>query len=150
MKTITLENGNKVEISDESYNAIANAAETILVPECIKIENCGKCDSLGIVFNDNKQVLFIPYSVGASSYAVLTSTEKRFIQCKLISVKKEERLIGHTYYASEAQNPDFDCRNFYYKYLGDDECVNVFDKKSVHVSKRSSTNLWKVVPVEDE
>ena len=64
--------------------------ERILVPNNIKIErSCWHWDKLGIVFNDNKQVLSY-FSLYWWIYNVDGASDGDFVQCELIKCKRKD------------------------------------------------------------
>lgn len=148
-KTITLENGTEVKISEESYNELVKAAkeEVELVPDNIKIErNAGSGDSLGIGYNDNKQVLY--YFAGI--YEVDGAIDSDFIKCKLVKIDPSERKVGHTYFMTSCNDLRHKDKLYLYcKYLGNNKYVHVDIYRSVVTLESDWKNWYKVVPVED-
>ena len=159
MPYITLENGKKIKISEESYEALAKASKEedreLLVPDNIKIENeCGDGDGLGIVFNEGKQTL--DYTSTRDVWRVLPAYPQDFINCKLVPVGKENLKVGYTYFRTDEKvGSDGFFENlkdiFYYcKYFGNGRYVYVtYD--GVVLGSYFSWNYWyQVVPIEDE
>jgi len=154
MKTITLENGTKVSISEESYKALKDE-ETILVPDCIKIENnCGGGDGLGIVFSNNKQTLV--YDGSNEVFLVIASHSKDFVQCKLTRCNYEDIKEGDTFYIDmylRKLSSEFEDINCYYKKLKE-------KNKAVYVTESNDPSnednmhnykyFWKVEEVMNE
>lgn len=146
MKTITLEDGQKVKLSDESYEELSRATKKILVPENIKIEwEYKKGDGLGIVFNNNKQTLFY----GEDIYKVNKSWKIDFIQCELMPIKKEDLKVGHTYFRTDSKTHNFGDLELYCKYLGNSNYVYCTSRNDVLVAENSWEYWYKVVPAGD-
>ena len=140
MPYITLENGKKVRISKESYEALAKAIKEedreIFVPDDVKIvlldEDDWFGDGLGIVFNDEKQILL--YDVENGIWRVWGVSDGEFVECKLIPVKKDDLKVGYTYFRTNGEHPDFSELSCYCKYLGDGSYAYVESDDSVLVS----------------
>ena len=157
MPYVTLENGKKIKISEESYEALAKASKEedneILVPDNIKIglvDTTGKHwfgDGLGIIFNDEKQILL--YDVEDRVWKVWEVSDEEFVECKLIPVKKEELEKGYTYFRADSEHPDFSDMRGYCKYLGDESYVFVEYGDSVVVSNFGYKKWYQVVPINE-
>ena len=151
MKTITLENGTKVSISEESYKALMNKEETIFVPDCIKIENnCGGGDSLGIVFPNNQQTLL--YDGMNKVFRVRPSYWEYFVQCKLVPCNYEDIEDGDTFCASNylrKSSSEFENINWYYKKLKEkNKAVCVSNSNNISNENISGfSHFWKVEEV---
>jgi len=161
MPYITLENGKKIKISEESYEALAKASKEedneILVPDNIKIENhCGGGgDNLGIVFNKGKQTL--AYNSNRGVWYVLPAYPKDFVKCMLRPVKKEDLKEGYTYFITNEKmgTDDFqeDLRDLthYCKYLGNDEYVCIIDGSVMVSVDDGFWDYWyQVVPINEK
>ena len=123
--------------------------KTILVPDCIKIENkCCGGDGLGIVFPNNKQTLL--YNKRNEVFGVRVSWLRDFVQCKLVPCNYEDIKEGNTFYVSQylrKLSSEFENINCYYKKLKEKNkavCVIV----SNGISNEDIMNLynyfWKV------
>ena len=158
MKTITLENGTKVSISEESYKALKDGVrnETILVPDCIKIENGfnNSGDGLGIVFSNNKQTLI--YDGSNEVFLVIASNSDDFVQCKLTRCNYKDIKEGDTFYASQylrKSSSKFEKINYYYKKLKEKDravCVteenDIFNEDDMYCYNY----FWKVEEVKEK
>jgi len=103
MKEITLEDGRKIEISDKSYKAFEDSINELLVPDSIKIEDVG--GSLGVVFNDEKQLLF--YNTHSNVYCVSFTDKGSFVKCKLTPCDREDLKAGDLAYRANKSDPNF-------------------------------------------
>ena len=127
--------------------------ETILVPDCIKIENnCGGGDGLGIVFPNNKQTLCYE---GNKVFGVRVSCLRDFVQCKLTSCKYEDIKDGETFYATnylKKYSSEFeDIYNYYKKIKEKNKAVCVTGQNDVSNENISGFNyFWKVEEVMNE
>jgi len=106
------------EIKDLKKALMNKNEETILVPDCIKIENGfnNSGDGLGIVFPNNKQTLI--YDGNNEVFQVRASNSKDFVQCKLVPCKYEDIEDGDTFYACDnlkKSSSEFENINYYYK-----------------------------------
>ena len=69
--------------------------DEVLVPECIKIgiwSDCQGIEILSIIFNDNKQELFLGRE--SKCYLVGPSLQPQLIQCKLVKTTWKELKVG--------------------------------------------------------
>ena len=163
MPYVTLENGKMIKISEESYEALAKAVKEedgeILVPDNIKIglvDTTGKHwfgDGLGIIFNDEKQILL--YDVEDRVWKVWEVSDEEFVECKLIPVKKKHLKVGYTYFRTDFKfgTKDFLTMmrglNYYCKYIGKGEYVSISYDKDVEVDGISWKYWYQVVPINE-
>lgn len=130
---------------------IESKAEIIRVPGCIKIEINGGADgdNLGIVFNNNKQVLSYR-NKNEGIYDIDCASKTLFIQTQLIKIDPSEKVEGGTYYFTDNYDPQTTIDNLfnYCKYIN-----GVF----ISIHNGYPTNVvigfdhwYKVVPLEDE
>ena len=129
--------------------------ETILVSDCIKIENnCGGGDGLGIVFSNNKQTLV--YDGSNEVFQVRSSYMGDFVQCKLVPCNYEDIKEGDTFYASQylrKLSSEFENINYYYKKLKEKDravCVNESNDTSNEDNMHCYNYFWKVEEVMNE
>jgi hypothetical protein len=128
--------------------------ETILVPDCIKIENnCGS-DGLGIVFPNNKQT--VSYYKRNEVFEVRLSNSEDFVQCKLTPCNYKDIKEGDTFYASHnllKLSSEFEFINFYYKKLKEKNkavCVTRENDISNEYNINNYNYYWKVEEVMNE
>jgi hypothetical protein len=101
MRKIKLENGNVVEISEESYQAFFKASKDILVPECIKIE-----EARGLLCINNNYGQSLYYSELDNIYVAHIVSESYIEPMKLVKVNKGDWKPGDIIYTT-----DDDCFN---------------------------------------
>ena len=150
MRSITLEDGRKVTILEDSYKALADALQRKEhdVPENIRIEkNCGDGDGLGIVFPNEKQVLSYNDDYG---HSVKSTHRDDWVPCKLVPVDEKDLKVGHTYFRTDKEDSSgADEIEGYCKYLGDGKYAyvnNVVDNFcSVCISECNWNYWYKVV-----
>ena len=139
----------KIEELKKEVETLDKDEETILVPDCIKIENkCDGGDSLGIVFPNNKQTLC--YDGMDKIFLVIASYSGDFVQCKLVPCNYEDIEDGDTFYTTNylrKLSSEFGDINYYYKKLKEkDKAVCVTDLNDT--SNEDIMNLynyfWKV------
>jgi len=153
MPYVTLENGKKIKISEESYEELLAKAikeeNEILVPDNITFErDYGDGDELGIVFNNEKQVLI--YSVASEVWQVWISSPGDFVKCKLVPVDKKDLRVGYTYFRTNGEHPDFSELSCYCKYLGDGSYAYVEYGNSIIVSNFGYKKWYQVVPINEK
>ena len=141
MKKTLLENGESVNISDESYTALAKGVVSggFALPDGIKIEvQYGGGDELGVVFNDDKQVLVF----NDGEYNVGTAEEDDFVECELKKVSKESLEPGDTVLLTDYADRE--------DWLNDYRMGKVLEKERVAIINGEtdvtnfSLNWWKV------
>ncbi len=123
--------------------------KTILVPDCIKIENkCCGGDGLGIVFPNNKQTLL--YNKRNEVFGVRVSWLRDFVQCKLTPCNYKDIKEGDTFCASNylrKSSSEFENINWYYKKLKEKNkavCVTVSNGISNEDIMNCYNYFWKV------
>lgn len=122
----------------------------IMVPENIKFrKHCRYGDGLGIVFNNEKQVLYYMDYIGVVHVApdIYPSS---FIKYKLVPIKQKDRKVGYTYFRSDTENPDFTILESYCKYLGENQYFFVTVGRDILTRWYSCNYWWQVVPLEGE
>lgn len=154
MRTITLENGEKVKISEESYLALAKATQEILVPEEIKIcENEFSEDGLAIAFESGmkQKELVVSEKDGWEVFCYENCRGKR-VPCKLVPVKPEDRKAGYTYFRHDIQLTKelLQILDLYCKYLGNGKyaCITEDQERPLCLGQYSWDYWYQVVPVE--
>jgi len=110
----------KIEELKKEVETLDKDEETILVPDCIKIENGfnNSGDGLDIVFPNNKQTLI--YDGNNGVFQVRASYSDDFVQCKLVPCNYEDINEGDTFYATnylKKYSSEFEKINYYYKKL---------------------------------
>jgi len=163
MPYITLENGKRIKISKESYEALAKAVKEedreILVPDNIKIglvDTTGKYwfgDGLGIVFNDEEQILL--YDVEERVWKVWEVSDEEFVECKLVPVDKEDLKAGYTYFRTDFKFGtdkffvDLEDIISYCKYLGNDKYVYTTHDGDIVTNDIGWIYWYQVVPINE-
>jgi len=143
----------KIEELKKEVETLDKDEETILVPDCIKIENnCGS-DGLGIVFPNNKQTLV--YDGNNEVFQVQSSYMGDFVQCKLVPCNYEDINEGDTFYVDmylRKSSSEFGDINCYYKKLKEkDRAVYVTDSNDIFNENISGFKyFWKVEEVKGE
>lgn len=138
-RTITLENGQKITISEESYKELSEATKVIKVPDNIKLAGFG--DNRFIIgFGDNQWLTYNSYygtwevNIGGYSY---DNTRH------LVRVKPEDRVPGRVYYVSYSDKPRrLDDVCYYQLYLGDNKCAFIEDHTDVLVDSYGDYMSW--------
>ena len=144
----------KIEELKKEVETLDKDEETILVPDCIKIENnCGS-DGLGIVFPNNKQTL--SYYKRNEVFEVRLSNSEDFVQCKLTPCNYKDIKEGDTFYACnnlKKSSSEFEKINWYYKKLKEKDravCVteenDIFNEDDMYCYNY----FWKVEEVKGE
>lgn len=128
MKTIKLEDGKEVKISEESYKALADSVNTMRVPDCIRFTEDG------LVFNRGKQVL-CNYPCDDIYRVTGVNPGDYMEQPKLVPIEKKDIRAGDWVYVTDLNPTDFKCKSNYklmlkdkgeiYCYVCDDEDVRV-------------------------
>ena len=139
----------KIEELKKEVETLDKDEETILVPDCIKIENnCGGGgDGLGIVFPNNKQTLC--YDGNNGVFQVRASYSGDFVQCKLVPCNYEDIKDGDTFYVDmylRKLSSEFGDITSYYKKLKEkDKAVYVTDSNDTSNENISGfSHFWKV------
>ena len=156
MPYVTLENGKKIKISEESYEELLAKAikeeNEILVPDNIKIGKCYGGDDLGIVFSDKKKILFFHECI--QGWVVAPTKGYYFVKCKLIPVKEREELEkGYTYFRTDGEvGTEYFLKTLrdmsnYCKFLGNGKCAYINFGTSVEVNIGSWKYWYRVVPI---
>ena len=143
----------KIEELKKEVETLNKDEETILVPDCIKIENnCG--DGLGIVFPNNQQTLL--YDGTNEVFRVRVSYWVDFVQCKLVPCNYKDIKEGDTFYASQylrKLSSEFENINYYYKKLKEKDkavCVTDSNDTSNDINMHCYKYFWKVEKVMNE
>ena len=118
----------------------------ILVPESIKLIPGFGDDDIGILFNDNKQLLATVDTVW-NVIGTQSSTFKQF-KYELVKIDIKDRIPGNTYYRTDEDIPDFLDLSDYCKYLGNNKYVYV-DVNEVLIDNMYFNNLYHVKKVEE-
>ena len=145
----------KIEELKKEVKTLNKDEETILVPDCIKIENnCGDGDGLGIVFPNNKQTLI--YDGNNEVFQVQSSCIGDFVQCKLVPCNYEDINEGDTFYVDmylRKSSSEFEKINWYYKKLKEKDravCVteenDIFNEDDMYCYNY----FWKVEEVKEK
>jgi len=139
----------KIEELKKEVETLDKDEETILVPDCIKIENnCGGGgDGLGIVFPNNKQTLL--YNKRNEVFGVRVSWLRDFVQCKLTPCNYKDIKEGDTFCASNylrKSSSEFENINWYYKKLKEkNKAVCVTEENDTSNENISGfSHFWKV------
>ena len=147
----------KIEIPEELeelFNEVLNdfkktvVKEKILVPDDIKIEKrCWDWDRMGIVFNDDKQVLsYASYNWWV--YCVDGACDEEFIQCELIKCDRKDLKVWDTAFGC---NGDVEEKKRYHhrycKILDEEKYTYVSHNEDTIVDDESFDNWYKVVEV---
>ena len=156
MKTIQKEiMFKKIEELKKEVETLNKDEETILVPDCIKIENnCGDGDGLGIVFPNNKQTLW--YNGMDEVFDVSASYSVDFVQCKLVPCNYEDIEDGDTFCVSQylrKLSSEFENINWYYKKLKEkNKAVCVTEENDIYndININNYKYFWKVEKVMNE
>jgi hypothetical protein len=143
----------KIEELKKEVETLNKEDKTILVPDCIKIENgfVGGGDGLGIVFPNNKQTLF--YHDDYEVFQVRVSCLRDFVQCKLVPCKYKDIEDGDTFYANYdllKLSSEFENIIFYYKKLKEKDravCVTEENDISNDINMHNYKYFWKVEEV---
>ena len=142
------------EIKDLKKALMNKNEETILVPDCIKIENGfnNSGDGLGIVFHNNKQTLCYEKN---EVFGVRVYWLRDFVQCKLVPCKYEDIEDGDTFYIDmylRKLSSEFeDIYNYYKKIKEKNKAVCVTGQNDVSNENISGFNyFWKVEEVMNE
>jgi len=145
----------KIEELKKEVEILDKDEETILVPDCIKIENGfnNSGDGLDIVFPNNKQTLI--YDGNNGVFQVRASYSDDFVQCKLVPCNYEDINEGDTFYVDmylRKSSSEFGDINCYYKKLKEkDRAVYVTDSNDIFNENISGFKyFWKVEEVKGE
>ena len=142
----------KIEELKKEVETLDKDEETILVPDCIKIENVfnNSGDGLGIVFPNNQQTLL--YDGMNKVFRVRPSYWEYFVQCKLVPCNYEDIEDGDTFCASNylrKSSSEFENINWYYKKLKEkNKAVCVSNSNNISNENISGfSHFWKVEEV---
>ena len=144
----------KIEELKKEVETLDKDEETILVPDCIKIETFCGGDGLGIVFSNNKQTLI--YDGSNEVFLVIASNSDDFVQCKLTRCNYKDIKEGDTFYASQylrKSSSEFEKINWYYKKLKEKDravCVNELNDTFNENNMYCYNYFWKVEEVKGE
>jgi len=145
----------KIEELKKEVETLDKEDKTILVPDCIKIENVfnNNGDGLGIVFSNNKKTLV--YDGSNEVFQVRSSYMGDFVQCKLVPCNYEDIKDGDTFYADmylQKSSSDFVDIGYYYKKLKEkDRAVCVTEENDTSNEDISGFKyFWKVEEVKEK
>ena len=145
----------KIEELKKEVETLDKDEETILVPDCIKIENVfnNSGDGLGIVFPNNQQTLL--YDGTNEVFRVRVSYWVDFVQCKLTPCNYKDIKEGDTFYVDmylRKLSSEFGDITSYYKKLKEkDKAVYVTDSNDTSNENISGfSHFWKVEKVMNE
>ena len=134
-----------------SGRAIFKPSQDIIrVPECIKIVKYDLYDgdNLGIVFNNNKQVLsYRHYNGGIYDIRCHDSYKQEIIPCQLIKYNRGDLKPGDTAFRTNSENPKFNDLLFYCKIINDEEFTYISDKNIMQKKAYNYKFWYKVTPV---
>ena len=141
-RTITLENGQKITISEESYKELSEATKVIKVPDNIKLIQEGYKRGHSIVFGKNQALSYVEKQ---NTWCVMTFDAYRPSECELVRVKPKDRVPGRVYYVSHRETPvNLEDIDEYKLYLGDEKSVYAWGGGVRTGDVCSGANWWEV------
>lgn len=148
MREITLENGSRVKISEESYRELSKATQIIRVPENIKIERRESdfTSYVGIQFGEEQCLYMVK---GYDCYRVNTRIMENVKPHQLIPCKREDLKVGDlAFHTDRTDLSRIKCLHNYCFILPKDEYVCTDGKNPLTCS--CTWKYWyKVVPIEE-